>query len=100
MGRRYERLTVPMVRDGGSLREATWAEALVRAADGFARTDGAATGDVLVLEGDERGELRRAEARTNGARHEQHRQLQPHLTRSLRRRSGGSARSGRRHVVL
>ena len=44
MGRRYERLTVPMVRDGGSLREATWAEALGRAADGFTRTDGAATG--------------------------------------------------------
>jgi formate dehydrogenase major subunit len=33
-----------MVRDGGSLREATWDEALARAADGFARTNGAATG--------------------------------------------------------
>ncbi len=32
-----ERLTVPMVRDGGRLREATWEDALSRAADGFNR---------------------------------------------------------------
>ena len=32
---RRERLTAPMVRDGGSLREATWDEALSRAATGF-----------------------------------------------------------------
>ena len=32
---RRERLTVPMVRDNGSLREATWDEALARAATGF-----------------------------------------------------------------
>ncbi len=32
---RRERLTVPMVRDNGSLREATWDEALSRAAAGF-----------------------------------------------------------------
>ena len=30
------RLTTPMVRDNGELREATWDEALTRAADGFA----------------------------------------------------------------
>ncbi len=30
-----ERLTVPMVRDNGSLREATWNEALSRASTGF-----------------------------------------------------------------
>ena len=30
------RLTVPMVRDNGKLREATWDEALARAAAGFA----------------------------------------------------------------
>jgi len=29
------RLTEPLVRDGGALRPATWAEALDRAADGF-----------------------------------------------------------------
>ncbi len=32
---RRERLTVPMVRDNGSLREATWDEALSRASTGF-----------------------------------------------------------------
>lgn len=32
---RRKRLTVPMVRDNGSLREATWDEALSRAATGF-----------------------------------------------------------------
>jgi len=31
------RLTRPLVRDNGSLREATWDEALDRAADGFRR---------------------------------------------------------------
>ena len=30
-----KRLTTPMVRDGGVLREATWEEALERAASGF-----------------------------------------------------------------
>ncbi len=31
----YERLTTPLVRDGGVLRPATWDEALDRAAAGF-----------------------------------------------------------------
>ena len=44
MGKRYERLTTPMVRDGGELREATWDEALERAATAFAGTPGTATG--------------------------------------------------------
>lgn len=44
MGKRYERLTTPLVRDNGTLREATWDEALERAATGFAATDGIATG--------------------------------------------------------
>lgn len=44
MGKRYERLTTPLVRDGGELRTATWDEALARAADGFRTSDGAATG--------------------------------------------------------
>ena len=34
---RYTRLTRPLVRDAGHLREATWDEALDRAADGFRR---------------------------------------------------------------
>lgn len=33
----YARLTKPMVRDNGVLREATWDEALDRAASGFLR---------------------------------------------------------------
>jgi predicted molibdopterin-dependent oxidoreductase YjgC len=31
----YTRLTQPLVRDGGRLREASWDEALDRAAEGF-----------------------------------------------------------------
>ena len=34
----YERLTTPLVRDDGSLRPASWDEALDRAAAGFADT--------------------------------------------------------------
>ena len=44
MGKRYERLTTPLVRDNGTLREASWDEAIERAASGFAATDGLATG--------------------------------------------------------
>jgi len=33
----YPRLTQPLVRENGSLREATWDEALDAAADGFRR---------------------------------------------------------------
>ena len=33
------RLTKPLVRDGGRLREASWEEALERAAAGFARVE-------------------------------------------------------------
>jgi predicted molibdopterin-dependent oxidoreductase YjgC len=36
----YDRLTTPLVRDAGSLRPATWDEALDRAADGFRRALG------------------------------------------------------------
>jgi predicted molibdopterin-dependent oxidoreductase YjgC len=32
---RYARLTEPLVRDNGTLRPASWTEALDRAADGF-----------------------------------------------------------------
>jgi predicted molibdopterin-dependent oxidoreductase YjgC len=43
---KYARLTQPMVREQGRLREATWDEALGRAADGLRR---------IVLERGERG---------------------------------------------
>ena len=35
MAMKYERLTTPLVRDGGQLRPADWDEALDRAAAGF-----------------------------------------------------------------
>jgi formate dehydrogenase major subunit len=35
--RSYERLTQPLVREGGVLRPTTWDEALDRAAEGFRR---------------------------------------------------------------
>ena len=46
MPMRYARLTRPLVRDGGQLREAGWDEALDRAAAGFRKAldDGAQTG--------------------------------------------------------
>ena len=37
MSAKYTRLTQPLVREHGRLREATWDEALTRAADGFRR---------------------------------------------------------------
>ena len=40
MGAKYTRLTLPLVREHGRLREATWDEALDRAADGFRRVVG------------------------------------------------------------
>ena len=44
MPQRYERLTTPLVRVDGELREASWDEALAAAADGLAATPGSATG--------------------------------------------------------
>ena len=46
MAMRYERLTTPLVRESGELREASWDEALDRAAAGFrsALDAGALTG--------------------------------------------------------
>jgi predicted molibdopterin-dependent oxidoreductase YjgC len=46
MPMRYTRLTTPLVRERGELREASWDEALDRAATGFRRVldEGALTG--------------------------------------------------------
>lgn len=44
MGKRYERLTTPLVRDGDSLRTATWDEAIAAAAAGLRRHGGEDTG--------------------------------------------------------
>ena len=46
MAMRYDRLTHPLVRDDGELRQASWDEALDRVATGFQRVldEGALTG--------------------------------------------------------
>ena len=44
MGKRYARLTTPLVRVDGELRETDWDTALAAAAAGFKRTPGSATG--------------------------------------------------------
>jgi len=46
MAKKYERLTTPLVRDGGELRPASWDEALDRAAAGFRKAldEGSQTG--------------------------------------------------------
>ena len=38
MGRRYERITRPLLKDGEGFREATWDEALDRVAEGISST--------------------------------------------------------------
>jgi formate dehydrogenase (hydrogenase) len=45
----YVRLTEPLVRDGGTLRPASWHEALDRAAEGFARIRAAHGGQAIGL---------------------------------------------------
>ena len=44
MGKRYDRLTTPLVRVDGELVETTWDVALQRAAAGFQRNEPGATG--------------------------------------------------------
>ncbi len=44
MGRRHTRLTTPLVRENGSFREASWDDALDRAAGGLAAHPGSAAG--------------------------------------------------------
>ena len=45
----YVRLTEPMVRDGGTLRPASWDEALDRAAEGFRRVRDERGGEAIGL---------------------------------------------------
>jgi formate dehydrogenase major subunit len=47
--RGYDRLTTPLVRDGGVLRPSTWEEALDRAAAGFRRNIDARGPDALGI---------------------------------------------------
>ena len=86
MPMKYARLTEPLVRDDGVLRPATWDEALDRAASGFQAAIDRHGPDTLrhvqLLEGDQRGQLPGAEVHARRDRHQQHRLLQPNLTRS------------------
>ena len=96
MRKKLTRLTQPMVRENGALRPATWDEALDRAAGGFDAVRAAgnpnafglfscskATNEVNFMDTE-------VHARCHG--HQQHRQLQPDLTRTQRRRSGDGVR--------
>jgi formate dehydrogenase major subunit len=47
MAMKYTRLTEPLVRERGELRQATWEEALDRAAEGFRRTKAQHGGDAI-----------------------------------------------------
>ncbi len=47
MAMQYNRLTDPLVRDRGVLRQASWEEALDRAAEGFRRTIAQHGGDAI-----------------------------------------------------
>ena len=49
MGKGYKRLTEPMVREGDSLRAASWEEALERAAAGFKKHKGTEFGQTFGL---------------------------------------------------
>ncbi len=81
---RYTRLTQPLVRDDGELRPASWDEALDRAAAGFrgALDQGTMTG--LFSCSKATNELNFAAQKFSPGRAalQQHRQLQPNLTRS------------------
>ena len=92
----HGRLTTPLVRVDGVLKPTTWDVALdtvvARARAGQGRPRAGRRRHVRVLEDHERAELRRAEAHARRHRHEQHRQLQPDLTRPFGRRSGGRVR--------
>ena len=47
MAMKYTRLTEPLVRDNGVLRQASWEEALTRAAEGFRRVRDSRGGDAI-----------------------------------------------------
>ena len=101
--------TTPLVRDGdratGTLRPATWDEALDRIAAGLraagdgARPDGRSGCSAARKATNEVNFAAQKFARA-GPRQQQHRQLQPHLTRPLCRRSGDRVRRWRRNQLI
>ena len=103
-GRALPRLTQPLVRDNGvAAARHLGRGARPRGRGVPAQPRGARAGrarHLQLLEVHQRGELPGAEAGARGVRHEQHRQLQPNLTRPQRRRSGDGLRCGRRHQLV
>ena len=97
----YLRLAQPLVRDSGALRPATWDEALDRAAEGFRRNVERHGPDAVGMFSCSKAtnEMNFVAQKFTRVvdRHQQHRLLQPHLTRPQRRRSGDSLRCRRRH---
>ena len=47
MSMKFNRLTEPLIRENGSFRQATWDEALDRAAEGFRRVKAQYGGDAI-----------------------------------------------------
>ena len=85
MAMKYPRLTEPLVRENGELRPASWDEALDRAAAGFRSAVDAHGPDAFGIFScskatNEMNFLAQKFARV-GDRQQQHRQLQPNLTR-------------------
>ena len=97
---RHVRLTEPLVRENGELRPATLGRGAGARRRRPARRARRRLRDVQLLQGHERDELRRAEVLAGGDGQQQRRQLQPHLTRSQRRRSDDGVRCRRRHLRL
>ena len=109
MPKSYARLEHPLVRDGdratGTLRRATWDEALDRAADRLragrsTRTGRRAFGLFSCSKATNELNFITAEVQRERHRQQQHRQLQPHLTRPLCRRSGDRVRGWWRHQLI
>ena len=104
MPRQRGRLKEPLVRENGTLRPASWDEALDVAAAGLDRARQADTtrsfGMFSCSKASNEANFLGAEVRAFRDGVEQHRLLQPHLTRSQRRRSGDGVRCGRRNDVL
>ena len=98
------RLTTPLVRVDGVLRPTTWDVALDTVARGLARAKAAHGPDAVGMFACSKttNELNYAAQKLMRGvdRHEQHRQLQPDLTRPFGRRAGGRVRCRGRHLVL
>ena len=86
MPMKYARLTEPLVRDNGVLRTASWDEALDRAASGFRAAVEAKGPDTFGMSAAPRRPTRSTSSRRSSPASaigtQQHRLLQPNLTRT------------------